>query len=397
MSSDDHPPAALTAALGPAFDPADAIPLDQPLSGKFRAVDGRGRQRLLRGQFLVDHLERVERAARDHDPLTAAVAAWLLIGKPATRDAHVVDLERWTNWLAERHLSVIDATGDDVHAWYRRLLDGNVATANRRVASISSLYRHLRKRGLVDANPVEELERRDRPRRREMVLTLDQMRALTSAAAARSSRDGLLIELLLFGGLRVSAVCTADVSDLAVTSGSRILTVDEKGGKSITVPLTDVGAHLCDRWLDDRARLLSEATAQARNHDTTTVIRESRRRMADADAGRLSPTTEPGVRPCDRWDDAAKALLLCDSGWRLTRQTARAYVEAIGRDAGIDGLYPHALRATLATRAAEAGVPIHHVQQALGHAHLGTTQVYLQAAARLDQHPAKILAGLMGR
>ena len=78
--------------------------------------------------------------------------------------------------------------------------------------------------------------------------TADEARALLAAAEYLGSKYEALIALLLLNGLRVGEVVSADVSDLGVERGHRVLRVARKGGHVALVPLAP--AHGCgDRRL----------------------------------------------------------------------------------------------------------------------------------------------------
>jgi integrase len=76
----------------------------------------------------------------------------------------------------------------------------------------------------------------------------------------------------------------------------------------------------------------------------------------------------------------AAPLLLTATGRALLTSHLRGMVRRVARRAGIAsarGLHPHALRHGAARRWADAGIPMHVVQAALGHTSLTTTSRYL--------------------
>jgi integrase/recombinase XerC len=162
-------------------------------------------------------------------------------------------------------------------------------------------------------------------------------------------RDLLVLELLYATGVRVGELCGLDVDD--VDPGRRLVRVLGKGRKERSVPYGVPAAHALDAWL----------------------------------------TTG---RPALATSDSGPALLLGLRGGRLDPRTARKVVH--DRLAAVDGapdLGPHGLRHTAATHLLEGGADLRSVQEVLGHASLGTTQIYthvsnerLRAAYRLA-HP----------
>jgi len=100
----------------------------------------------------------------------------------------------------------------------------------------------------------------------------------------------------------------------------------------------------------------------------------------------LSPAGRPALCP-DKWARRgdSEALFLNARGGRLTRQGAWMIVKKWGDKAGLaDKLSPHVLRHSCATHMLDHGADIRVVQELLGHASIGTTQIYTKVSmARL--------------
>ncbi|MEL7210847.1 MAG: tyrosine-type recombinase/integrase, partial [Actinomycetota bacterium] len=136
-----------------------------------------------------------------------------------------------------------------------------------------------------------------------------------------------------------------------------------------------VGLSLVDVDLDDRlVRVLGKGSKER--------IVPLGRHAHDALGAWLGPSGRPAMEP-ERWSgrDAQEAVVLNQRGGRLTRQGAWGVVRAHARRVGLDDrLSPHVLRHSCATHMLDHGADIRAVQELLGHASIGTTQVYTRVS-----------------
>jgi integrase/recombinase XerC len=189
-----------------------------------------------------------------------------------------------------------------------------------------------------------------------VVLGHEDIRALLDATTAAIADDGpiglrdlALLELLYATGIRVGELCGLDVDDL--DRERRVVRVLGKGRKERAVPFGVPAGDALTVWLDrGRPELVTEASAAA--------------------------------------------LFVGARGGRLDQRMARRIVhERLAAVEGGPDVGPHGLRHTAATHLLEGGADLRSVQEILGHASLGTTQIYthvsnerLRAAYRLA-HP----------
>ena len=208
------------------------------------------------------------------------------------------------------------------------------ATVRRRTAAVRAFYRYLLREQVVTHDPTLDLGAAKLPRRLPNVLTVDEVDRLLAAPAPTTPeglRDRAILELMYSSGLRVSELVALDIGD--VDLNAELVRCVGKGSKERFVP---VGSR------------------------AVTALLAYQRRGRPILARRRTP----------------RALFLSRRG-RLTRQACWQLIRRHARRAGITRrVSPHVLRHSFATHLLEGGADLRAVQEMLGHASIGTTQVY---------------------
>jgi integrase/recombinase XerC len=262
---------------------------------------------------------------------------------PATLRNYLRSLERLRE-LAER-LRIAhwrELRGEQIQSLIAQAHRAGLSPGSLRdmLSAYRSFYRWLAREGEVATNPALGVRAPKAPRKLPQVLDVDEVAALLEFPAddPESVRDRALLELLYSSGLRVSELTDLRWRDLDLAEG--LVRVTGKGRKTRIVP---VGR---------RAReALENLRAQDRPEPDAPLVR-----------GRLGkPLTPGGVR---------------------TRLKRRA------KDQGVwKRVYPHLLRHSCASHVLESSGDLRAVQELLGHADIGTTQIY----THLDfQHLARV-------
>jgi integrase/recombinase XerD len=316
-------------------------------------------------------------AVRDdagYDPVTQFVLGWLA-GQSSvhTRRAYGGDVAGWLEWCAGAGVDPLGAIRPDAARWARRLDAQGLAasTVARKLAAASSWYDWLVEQEHVTVNPFAKVRRPkvDRKTSKTPALTREQAAALLRAADnARGSqhlRTSALIATLAFSAARVSEIVEADIEDLGISSGHRILWVTRKGGEEAALVLTAPATERIDAYLASRP---------------------------DVEHLPAKPD-ETGARP-------RRVLFATSTGRRLWAPDVWHLVRRLGKAAGlppelIAHMGPHGLRHTAITFALAEGVPLHEVQDMAGHEDPGTTQRYNHARHRLERSPAYVIAAYM--
>ncbi len=253
---------------------------------------------------------------------------------PRTVDAYRRDLTALATWLGR---GVGDVTAAELEHWQASLRADGLApsTIARRTAALRAFCKHQQLLGLRSDNPAAGLESPRRPRRLPRTLSASEAERLVEAARGvtpRAMRDRALVELLYGAGLRISEALGLERA--SVDLDDRLVRVVGKGGKERLVPLGRPAADAVRRYL-----------ALGRPH-------LDRRHRPD--------------------------LFLNARGGALTRAGAFLVLRRLAERAGLEPtrVHPHLLRHSFATHLLEGGADLRSVQEMLGHADLGTTELY---------------------
>jgi integrase/recombinase XerD len=253
---------------------------------------------------------------------------------PRTVDAYRRDLADLARFLDG---PPADASADQIRAWLTDLRARGQAPSSvaRRAAAARAFYRHLVLVGLRADNPAVEVElprRRSRLPRTLSPAEVERLIAAANGTTPRSLRDRALVELLYGAGLRVSEAVGLERG--SVDLENRLVRCIGKGDKERIVPLGREAAEALRRYL-----------------------------------GRGRPYLDRRHRP---------KLFLNAQGGALTRAGAFLILRRLAGKAGLDPqrVHPHILRHSFATHLLEGGADLRSVQEMLGHADLGTTELY---------------------
>jgi integrase/recombinase XerD len=259
-----------------------------------------------------------------------------------TLDAYARDLRGFLGALARRGVTgserIVTA---DVRAHVAALHARGLAPRSlaRALAAVRGFLRFLVRRGRLRDDPAARLAIRRPPAKLPHALGQGDVGALLAQPAdddPRGLRDRALLELLYACGLRVSEATSLTTAQLNLQAG--FVTVLGKGGKERVVPVGAAARKALEDYLGGE-----------------------RPRLAGA---RPSPWVfvRAGGKPISR-----------QTVWKLVRKWSLA--AGIGKRVS-----PHTLRHTFATHLLGGGADLRVVQALLGHADVGTTQIYTHVA-----------------
>ena len=273
-----------------------------------------------------------------------------------TIDGYRMDIQQFLTLLANGDEDFDDwekFDRDDARSYLQELHKLSLAknSISRKLASMRSFYKFMMLEGVVKNNPFMRLPAQGRERKLPQVMSLSAIELLINAvepywlsqlakglakneetAAFISARDKALIEVIYSGGLRISEAMGLNFKDLDILSGT--ILVHGKGKKERLCALGTPARKALRSYFAQR-RLRSPAEAP------TSAI------FINRNCGRLNA--------------------------RSFQRNLKAYLEAAGLPPDFT---PHKLRHSFATHLLDAGADLRSVQEMLGHADLGTTQIY---------------------
>ncbi|NRQ50254.1 tyrosine recombinase XerC [Aeromicrobium stalagmiti] len=256
--------------------------------------------------------------------------------------AYLTDLQSLASHAARLGVDdPADLTIRSLRSWLAHLQTMGKArtTLARRSTSARVFTTWLVRTGRADADAGALLVNPKSHRELPAALSETEVRSLLDITAeslvddgARGLRDLAILELLYATGIRVGELVGLDVDDL--DRSRRVVRVLGKGRKERSVPYGLPASDAVELWLE---------------------------------RGRPELVT----------DSSGAAIFLGARGGRIDQRAVRRIVHE--RLAAVDGapdLGPHGLRHTAATHLLEGGADLRSVQEILGHASLGTTQIY---------------------
>lgn len=256
------------------------------------------------------------------------------------------DVEQFLAWgeasTAEGDFDLLEVRALDIREWVMHLSDKhtmNNASINRAVASIRSMYRFLRRTGVIERDlfaAVKSLRTAQRlPKfvdEGNMHTVVERVRSDLRGEEWLGCRNALIILMLYACGLRLAELVAIDLQHFEGDYTS--LRVRGKGDKERVVPIVE------------------------------NLRREIKQYVARFSTEKICKNPE-------------KALFLSKRGERISRSDVQRSVARLLRECGVHGkVSPHVLRHTFATHLLNEGADLREIQELMGHSSLRATQVY---------------------
>jgi integrase/recombinase XerD len=254
---------------------------------------------------------------------------------PTTVATYASEARGFEAFLVRSGKEVTQADVRDVEAYMteRRVNNIDSRTLAKAASAIRSFYRFLVLEGRMEANPARLVDAQRVTMRIPRYLEEEEIQKLLDACEPGQPlgiRDRALFELIYSCGLRVSEAVGLTVERVSISEGA--LRVMGKGSRERMVPLGERAKHQLELYLSSSRPAL---------------------------AGR-APANE---------------LFLGRGGRKLSRKTVWKTFKRLAVSAGLEAKV-HTLRHSFATHLLQGGADLRSVQELLGHADIGTTQIY---------------------
>jgi integrase/recombinase XerD len=212
------------------------------------------------------------------------------------------------------------------------------STIARRLVSIKVFFRFLFNEHLIRSDVTDIMDSPKLWRLLPDLLSYQEIENFLNAFQANTKnhlvfRNRTILETIYACGLRVSE--TASLSLSSIFPEEEIIRICGKGGKERIVPMASSVLSMIKKYISE-------------------------------------------VRPKFSADnDPSSKLFLSRTGKVLDRERIWAIVKEAAKIAGIDkNIHPHTLRHSFASHLLENGADLRIIQELLGHADIGTTQIY---------------------
>lgn len=270
-----------------------------------------------------------------------------------TVSSYATDLDQFSKYLLFQYelAQPEQATGPMLRSWIVSLMEEglNAASINRKIASLRSFFKFLRKRNAIQKDPSAILSAMKTRKKLPAFVEEKAMTALFDDEMFSDDfpgqRDRTVLELLYGTGIRLSELIGLEIRDVDVYAAT--IRVFGKRAKERIVPVPKPVMTVVSNYLNVR----------------------------EAEAGE-------------------NALIVSDKGAAaypvLIQRIVKKYLTAVTT---LTQKSPHVLRHTYATHLLDHGADLNAIKELLGHANLGATQIYTHTSieklkkTHLQAHP----------
>ena len=267
---------------------------------------------------------------------------------PHTIDNYGRDLAQFLRFCQDGQLiNVREVCEPHIRRWAAELHRKGLAPSSiqRALSAVRSFFKNQCSHDAQLNNPAQSVKAPKRGQRLPKTIDADQIGQLFQMRDEDplTLRDLAIAELFYSSGLRLAELVASNLGD--INTHDKLITVTGKGNKVRTLPVGGAALRAIASWM--------------------------------------------AVRPCGGDAPTAQSPLFISSrGTRISERSVQARLKALALHNGLpQHLHPHMLRHSFASHMLESSGDLRAVQELLGHANIGTTQIY----THLDfQHLAKV-------
>lgn len=250
-----------------------------------------------------------------------------------TLTAYCVDVDQFIQFLEIASKELVNVRSTQIRSWVVHLFDLGVSkkTINRKLSSLRTFFKWLKKEGLINANPLAKVNGPKNEKRlpqfaKESELLKEKLEPLF-AEGFEGARDQLIFELFYQTGIRLSELIGLKDGDVQ-TDKIKVL---GKRNKERIIPISKELSILIQKYRYLRS--------------------------------------QEGI--------SSTYLFVLKNGNKLyTKFVYRKINDYLGSATSLDKTSPHVLRHTFATHMLNNGAGLETLKDLLGHANLSATQVY---------------------
>ncbi|GAA0723591.1 site-specific tyrosine recombinase XerD [Clostridium malenominatum] len=252
-----------------------------------------------------------------------------------TMDAYIRDIRRFSEFIQSRDEDLISVDEISIMAYVQEMKKNKRANSSvvRNIVSIRNFYKYLKRKGLIEENPIEDYEIPKITRNVPKVLAIDEVDKLLNAPdklSEKGIRDKAMLEVMYATGIKVTELLNMTIFDIDL----KLSYIKCKGSKNKEriIPIGSYAVNCLNEYLKIRDNLNSN------NLDYLFLNMQN------------SKMTRQGF-------------------WKIVKECAK--ISGIKKD-----INSYTLRHSFAVHLLQNGADIKSVQELLGHSDMATTQVY---------------------
>ena len=253
-----------------------------------------------------------------------------------TIEAYGKDLSEFSVFLLKENITdPKNITEKSVEKFIVRLSKSGFAKSSihRKCACVRGFCKYLFREKITETNVVKNIKNPMNESHLPKACDIIDVEALLGAPhiSGYELRDKAMLELLYSSGLRVSELINVKIHDIDYEN--RIIRVIGKGNKERFVPVGEIAVFYIDIYVKELRSMLNTHKSDS--------------------------------------------LFLTKFGRPMTRMMFWKLIKKYCRRAGLgENISPHTLRHSFATHLLAAGADLRSIQEMLGHASIGTTEIY---------------------